>query len=420
MKDTEKIINSGNNVYVVGIKGAGVAGLAQFLKGRGYKISGSDTKEKFFTDALLKKAHIPYREGFSTKNIPHKIDWVLASNAYISKDSENPEIKALRRRKIPIFSYPEVLSYFFNKSYGIAIAGTHGKTTTSAAIAHILKTAGMRPSALIGGEVINWKSNTLTGKSNIFVIEADEYKDAFLNYRPNVIVILNTDWDHPDYFRTHKKYLISFKKFKRNLKPGGRIFEPRNFIKIKLPANPRIAGEHNKYNLKAAVAVTKHLGVKNNIIKKAIANFKGTQRRLEVVGKLRGNILVDDYAHNSQKVEASINALRDEYPNKEITVVFQPHTYTRTVQFLEEFARALILADNIFLLDIYSSAREKKGKITSNDLMREVIKLGKLADNLRTVSAAVRFFKKWPRKNQVIVAMGAGDVGALAHKLKGV
>ncbi|OGE84513.1 MAG: hypothetical protein A2846_04505 [Candidatus Doudnabacteria bacterium RIFCSPHIGHO2_01_FULL_49_9] len=437
-----KIIGRGRNVYVVGIKGAGVAGLAQILKAKGFEITGSDTKDRFFTDAILKRARIPYFEGFSRDNVVNafsrhrpirangpmrKINWALVSNAYLMDPVTNPEILELRRQKIPILSYPEALSHFFNESFGIAIAGTHGKTSVASALAFILDHAGLNPNALIGGEVLNWNSNAIVsapsvasakeGQKNIFVLEADEYKDAFLNYRPDIAVVLNTDWDHPDYFKSHADYKKSFKKFTQSVKPGGKVFTAKDFAKTPGKIETPLIGEHNQFNLRAAWIVARYLGVPERTIRDALKKFKGTRRRLETVGRLGTSILIDDYAHNPQKVAASLQALKKHYPKKKIIVVFQPHTYSRTEAFLGDFAKVLLLADETHLLDIYASAREVKGTVTSDDIVLEVQRLGKNAVNLRTVENAAEFFKKNPPKNAVLAAMGAGNVGDLAHIL---
>lgn len=415
--EVKKIIGRGRNVHVVGIKGAGVAGLVQILKAKGFHVSGSDTHEKFFTDEILKRAGIPYHEGFSAKNIASDTDWALASNAYLGEPITNPEILELKKRKISILSYPQALSHFFNTSYGIAISGTHGKTTVSAIVAFILNYAGKEPNALIGSEVINWKSNAIVGESDIFVLEADEYREQFLEYKPHIIAILNTDWDHPDYFKTHEAYKEAFEKFKENLQEGGKIFTFVDFNEPKIKFETKLIGEHNQFNLNAAHQICRHLGIEESVIRRAIAEFEGTVRRLQVVGKYKGSIVVDDYGHNPQKVAAGLKALKAHYPDRDIVVVFQPHTFSRTEAFVKEFAEALTLADDIYLLDVYASAREARGTTTSENIREEIKKLGRHAINLETVSEAVKFFHNTPPKNSVIVAMGAGNVGDLAEAL---
>ena len=415
--EIEKIINSGKNVYVVGIKGAGVSAMAQILKTKGFDVTGVDSHEKFFTDELLKKAGIPYFEGFDIKNIPSKVSWAFASSAYLGEPITNPEVLELKRRGIPVLGYSDVLSWAFNQSRGVAISGTHGKTSVTAMIAFVLYHAGLKPNALIGSEILDLKTNALSGESDIFVLEADEYRDQFLRYNPEVIAILNTDWDHPDYFKTEAQYRETFEKFKKNLKPGGKIFTAEDFAKIGAIESVMI-GDHNQFNMSAAYVVCRHLGVQDEAIRAALKEFKGTRRRLEIVGEWASNIIIDDYAHNSQKVAAALSALKKHYsPKRKVIVVFQPHTYSRTEQFINDFAKSLIIADEIYLLDIYASAREAKGTATSEDIIKLIEQSGRSAKNLKTVDEAVKFFRNNPPKNSVIAFMGAGNVGDGAREL---
>ena len=333
---------------MVGIKGAGMAGLAQILKGLGYGVQGSDTREKFYTDAILKRLRIPVVERFSPKNI-RDADLVIASNAYIqgtgnpstqlraSRDrgSGYSEVREARRRKIPVLSYPEAVGELFNTPFGIAVAGTHGKSTTAAMISVLLEKLGADPTALIGAEVLNWHSNARISRptnyqlptTNYFVLEADEYKNAFLHYLPNMIVLTNVEWDHPDVFPNLAKYAWAFKKFMHNLKQKGTIIVSRDnniawrvaqqkknniisfgrhahsTVRIKdvvvRPAGTTCSvffkkkrlgrvtltlwGEHQAHNAAAAIACGLALGFPFPRIKKALAAFQGTRRRFELL-----------------------------------------------------------------------------------------------------------------------------------------
>ena len=400
-------------VYMVGIKGAGMTGLAQILKARGFLVSGSDTREKFFTDAILKKAGIKYFENFSAKNLPKKIGWAVVSNAYLGRTINNPEIAELRKRKITILPYARAVGKIFNQSFGIAVAGTHGKTTTSAILAFILKQAGMNPTALIGGELLNWKSNSCVGKGP-FVLEADEYREQFLNYRPFIIVLTGIDYDHPDYFPTPTSYKKAFAKFKKQLKWGGKIFTNRS-----RPAHyeSKLFGKHNRQNLDLAAQVAEYLGIKRPAVGGALKKFAGIRRRMEKMGHCHGYTLIDDYAHNPPKVACALQALREAYPNRKITAIFQPHTFSRTAKFLKDFAKALTGADQIYLLDVYGSAREKIGKIGTDELVKTLAKLGCHATNLKTINLAVKFFSKQKTGKGILVTMGAGDVYKIAEQL---
>ena len=400
-------------VYMVGIKGAGMAGLAQILKARGFSVSGSDTREKFFTDVILKKAGIKCFENFSVKNLPKKIDWAVASGAYLGRVKNNPEITELLKRKIPVLPYARAVGKIFNQSFGIAVTGTHGKTTTSALLAFILKQAGLNPTALVGGELLNWKSNSRAGNGP-FVLEADEYREQFLNYRPSIIVLTGIDYDHPDYFPTPASYRRAFIKFKKRLKPGGKIFTTRE-NPARLKSN--LHGKHNRQNLDLAVQVAEYLGISRATISKALKKFAGIRRRMEKKGHCRGYILIDDYAHNPPKVACALQALREAYPNRKIAVIFQPHTFSRTARFLKDFAKVLTDADKIYLLDVYGSAREKIGQIGTDELVKALAKLGRHATNLKTINSAIKFFSRQKFGKGVLVTMGAGDVYKIAEQL---
>src|SRR3989338_8957986 len=197
-------LNSARNAYLIGIKGVGMCALAQILKSRGVRVLGSDTYEKFFTDEVLKKLKIECKEGFAKKNLPKNIDVIIASNAYIN--TQNPEIAEADRRGVSVISYPDALAELFNNAYGIAIAGSHGKSTTTAMLGYILEYAGMDPTVIVGSRVNQWGSNARASRQNLkplnsqtngahhyFVAEADEYRDAFLKYRPKMIVLTNID-----------------------------------------------------------------------------------------------------------------------------------------------------------------------------------------------------------------------------------
>ena len=435
-------LNTKKRIHMIAIKGAGVSGLAQILKGLGHNVSGSDTVDTFFTDKILKKTGICVKTPFSVKNIPQNIDLAISSMAYLKSD--NIEIKELKKRKIPIFGYANALGSIFNQYYGIAIAGTHGKSTVSAMIAYILEQAGLEPFALIGAELLNWKSNARISKKlqanqqisrpknifqiknkkqdsyfeqskkqeSYFVIEADEYKEQFLNYKPNIIVLTDIDFDHPDYYKNKKAYKNAFKKFIKNIKRNGVIIKNNRLISKNYDL--QLIGKHNQRNANLAYLTCKKLGIQDKVIKKALIKFKGTRRRLEKVGKFKNATVIDDYAHHPTEVKASLLALKKEYPNKELVVLFHPHTFSRTKEFLKEFAKSLEIADKIYLLDIYSSSREKHSNITSDDIIKNIKKEAK---NLKTILYAIKFFKKNLSSKQVLVTMGAGNVCNVAYSL---
>jgi len=293
------ILNASKSVYLVGIKGVGMTALAQILQGMGKKVSGSDTHEKFFTDGVLKKLKISFKEGFRASNLPKNTDLVIHSTAFDPK--VHPELIATKKKKIPVISYPEAASILFNNSLGIAISGTHGKTTTSALVAESMKNLGFNLTALIGSRVNNWKSNAIvprrnpgggevpTKRKSFFVIEADEHQNKLRFYRPWSIVLTNIDYDHPDfykkesdYYNAFKNWVAKWKKSKFSLPKIGvfngddsKIKRLIRELKLKstedciiltygkgkncnfkiqnnLPSVPNLIGQHNAYNLAAA------------------------------------------------------------------------------------------------------------------------------------------------------------------------
>jgi len=439
-------ICQGRNIYFVGIKGAGMAGLAQILKGLGYRVSGSDIADTFFTDAILRRAGIEFYEGFDPRHIPADVDWAVSSGAYLTESSKfkvqseklrlktknkkqktpyNPEIAELQKRGVPVVNYPEALAYFFNQSFGIAVTGTHGKSTTTGMIAYILEQARKNPFALVGAELLNWHSNARVPNTDpcsmlhasCFVIEADEYREQFLYYKPNVIVITNIDYDHPDYFATKDDYQQAFEKFKNTLKPEGFVIRHGDFSLPLTPYRLSLIGAHNQQNAALAYETCRRLGIDDKTIRQALASYQGLRRRLERVGEYKGTLLIDDYAHHPAEVEASLKALKEAYPGRRLIVLFHPHTYSRTGMFLKKFASSLTLADELYLLDIYASAREQKGDVSSDDLAEEIALLGHTARNLNNIENAVHYMSAYLNEGDVFVTMGAGDVFRVADQL---
>ena len=211
MSPQNHLLKSSQNIHLIGIKGVGMTALAEILKNKGKKVSGSDTEEKFFTDKVLKKLKIPFKEGFEATNLSAKTDLIIHSTAY--NPETHPEIQAGKQRKIAIITYPEAVAQLFNESLGVAVCGTHGKTTTSAILAVGLKKLGFDPTALIGSKVNGWGSNAISGKSPLLVIEADEHQDKLRLYNPWGIIMTNIDYDHPDFYPNEEAYFSSFQNF---------------------------------------------------------------------------------------------------------------------------------------------------------------------------------------------------------------
>jgi UDP-N-acetylmuramate--alanine ligase len=467
-------LNKIKKAYVIGIKGSGVIAVVEILHSMGIEITGSDTSEKFFTDAILKRLKIKFKEKFDPKNIPEDTDLVIYSTAY--NEENNLEFKSAKVRNLPMMSYPEVLAHLFNRKYGIAVCGTHGKTTTSAMLAHVLKTARTDPSAIIGSKVANWEGNALIGKGEYFVAEADEYQGKLSLYDPKAIILTSCDFDHPDYFKTFEDYKEVFKEFAAKITKAGFLvvwgdstdtlevadsarcnvikygFGEDNNLRVEIVDTKikeeiaekleikqekfqtfrailngedlgkfeiRLFGKHNILNASAVIAAAKKLNLDMEKVKEGLLDFSGTSRRFEYIGERNGAILIDDYGHHPEELKATLRAAREIYPEKTIWAVFHPHTFTRTKALLSEFSQSFTDATKVIILDIYGSAREVQGGVHSKELVDliNVYEQGK-AEYVPTIDKVVEYLKPRIGPNDMVIAIGAGNGWEVVEKLK--
>lgn len=448
-------------VYIIGIKGSGTAALACLLKQVGAEVSGSDAEEKFFTDDLLESQGIQFFEKFETQNIPQDVDLVLYSTAYSQEN--NQEMKEAEKRGLLMLSYPEMLGKIFNQNWGLAVCGTHGKTTTSAFLAHVLKISGKNPSAIIGSQVKNWESNVLAGRGEYFVIEADEYQDKFQYYDPKAVILTSLDWDHPDFFPDMGSYRKVFSQFVSKIPKAGFlvvwgdsaetlevakeskcevvkygmnkdndlqilnykttetgqtfeiIYKNENLGKFKT----QLLGKHNALNAGSVAAACLKLGIGIEEIRKGIQNFQGTSRRMEFIGQRNGALIFDDYGHHPEEIKATLRSFKEKYPKKKIIAVFHPHSFSRTEALLEGFAQSFDDADQVIVLDIYGSARENRGNVSSKDLVNLINKYDESkAQYIPTVEKAVDFLKDNAGEKDLVLTIGAGNVFEAAQKLR--
>lgn len=448
-------------VYCIGIKGAGMAAIAEIFKGHKKSVSGSDTDEIFFTDEALKRSGIKYKEGFSADNIPSGTDLIIYSTAYNEKN--NPEVVEAKKRNIPMMSYSEALGELFKEKFGIAVCGTHGKTTTTAMLAECMNGAGVNPEAIVGSRVIQWQGSALHGEGKYFVAEADEYQNKLQHYNPLAVVLTSVDWDHPDYFPTFDDYKKVFEEFVARIPRHGFLIccgDDADAIKVSKSAKCEVLkygfgkendymvnkhrtkngnqsftvfyndkklgdfsiglpGKHNILNAIAAIAVCYKLGLNLDKVGEALKNFQGTARRFEYIGERNNAILIDDYAHHPEEVKATLKAAREIYPRKNIQVVFHPHTFTRTKALLQEFSQSFNNADRVIVMDIYGSAREEQGGVSSKDLVDLINKYNPdRAEYVATIDEVVELLRDKIGKNDVVFSMGAGDVWRVVDKLK--
>lgn len=458
------------NIYLVGIKGAGMTALAELLASEGAKIAGSDTEEHFYTEEILQRLQIPYAEEFSKDHISKDIDLVIYSTAY--KKELHPELLAAEEAEIPLLSYPEAIGKLTEEKLTLAVCGTHGKTTTSSLLAETLRGLGEDPSAIIGSKISQWEGSALSGQGKFFVLEADEYQNKLAYYQPFAVILTSVDYDHPDFFPDTESYKKVFRDFIARIPKHGVLvyngddsqvaevakearcttysygFLADNDIQIHkyLPYPPEafgrpgilqsfsltkdgeplgsfelsLAGRHNAMNASAVIALLAHFSVSLQNAKKIVAQFVGTARRFEYLGERFGALIYDDYAHHPEELRTTLQAFRELYPKKNIIAIFHPHTFTRTKALLHEFAQSFEAVDEVLVLPIYGSAREEQGGVASEDLVTLINSYSSNHEKARIETVyeeVVKTLEKNMGKNDVIVSLGAGDVWQITHAL---
>ena len=417
----------GKRIHFVGITGVGMVGLATLFHEMHCIVTGSDTEEEFFTRTILEELSIPVTV-FNEKNITSQIDEVIYSTAYALT---HPEIQKAHELGIRTRTYAEALAQFASEQKTIVVTGTHGKTTTAAMLAEILIAAGKDPSALIGSVVTDWGRSARLGEGEWFVVEGDEYQGKFLEFDPYAAIVTNIDYDHPDFFPTEEDYFEAFREFLGSIQPGVPVvMREEDLRRIKFSPTDTLAtlvpyrlediklsalGEHNQMNASSARALASCFGIEDVVIDEALLKFSGTKRRLEYhTDEDAELVLIDDYAHHPTEIRASLRAIRDRYADRDITVVFQPHTFSRTVEFFDGFTKAFSDADHVVILEVYGSAREKGGAVDGKMLVKEMKGHHGDVEYAKDLAEAKTFIPTATKG--VFVTMGAGDVWKLLQK----
>ena len=407
-------------VFFIGIGGIGTSAIARMMHLAGKDVSGSDMSENELTNEL-KQLGINITIGQGFKLILPDTDLIVYTIAIPRYD---PVLfQQVKNSNILYKSYPEMLGLITANKYTIAVAGTHGKTTTTAMIAKILIDAKLDPSVIVGS-LLNpsnfpgqKKSNLIVGQSEYFIVEACEYERSFLNIKPKLSVITNIEADHLDYYKDLEDIKSAFQQFTSQ---SEKVIRDYTGYLNKVP-KLKVPGEHNRLDAAAAYAVAKVLNIKDDIIQKSLAEFSGTWRRLEKKAETEaGTIIYDDYAHHPTEIRASIEALRELYPisKKKITIVFQPHLYSRTKALFEDFAKCFKGADRIILLPIYFAREDKDESISSGKLAEAICKNGEKAIAFTDFELAENYLKgEIFDKNEVFVTMGAGEAYKVADKV---
>ena len=423
---------SGQKVHMIGISGIGMSALSAFLLAKGCKVTGTDT---------VKSKDVPAEVKFlgeqAEKNVKKGVDLAIVSHAI---PLDNPELKKAVELKIPVLTYPEAIGKLTDGFKLVSICGTHGKSTTTAMLSGILVDAGLDPNIIVGTRVPKLgNKNYRIGESKIFVLESCEYKEAFLHYHPDMLVITNIDPDHLDYYKTIDNYFKAFKEYLNNVKAGGVVvfngddaqsldtikWYKGDMEKVSLGdrdrLNLKVIGRHNQYNAWQAVVAAKALGVKEEDAIKSLEEFEGTWRRLEYKGLVNGAKVYDDYGHHPTEISATLNALKHEYAGKKIICVFQPHQYSRTITFFDEFVDALQDAYYVIIPDIYEvrDSKEDVGKIDVDDFVEAINEYEGIdrAVNGNGFPNTINILKQILTKDDICLVMGAGNVTQICDML---
>lgn len=446
-------LKSIKKIYFVGIGGIGMSALARYFLLRGCEVFGYDKTETELTKKLaLEGMKIHYTDDVSY--IPEGLDLVVFTPAIPKTHSE---WVYFQENGFPVLKRSEVLGVISRSMKCIGVAGTHGKTTTSSIVTHILRTGGVDATAFLGGISLSLGSNFVEGKSDWVVVEADEYDRSFLRLSPDMAIITAIDPDHLDIYGDEENFRKGFRDFTRKIKPNGHVF-PNATLELKGDAedaekgikyvdygveagvyrseNLRVEdgffvfdfkspienienikftlpGRHNVENATAAIAVAQQIGITGEAVKEALANFKGIKRRFDFVLRDEKNVFIDDYAHHPTELESAIAAARALYPTQKLTGIFQPHLFTRTRDFQDGFAEALDKLDEVFLMDIYPARELPIEGVTSEILFNKMKNPHKTLVTKQNLMDILR-----GRVFEVLMTLGAGDIDTFVKPIK--
>jgi UDP-N-acetylmuramate--alanine ligase len=437
------------NIHFVGIGGIGMSGIAEVLAERGLRVSGCDLKGSAASDLLVARG-VTVLAGHDPAHL-EGVDLVVVTSAV---KGHNAEIDAALHRGIPVVKRKEMLGAIANPKRGIGVSGTHGKTTTSAMVATVLAEAGLDPTVIVGGVLRNLGTNARNGHGELVVVEADEYDRSFHALEPEIAVVTNIEADHLEYYGTFEAIEEAFAVFVRGVRravigcvdeapvakllegclPALRVVryglsEAADVRAVKVTFHDRgsafevpgfgafklfVPGEHNVRNALAAIAVARELSIDSAVTAAALARFLGVERRFQILGDYAGAIVVDDYAHHPTEIRATLGAARHGYPGRRLVALFQPHLYSRTVDFAREFGESLRVADIAIVAPIYA-AREQPVEGVSARIIAEAVGGVEFLD--RSHLEIINELRRRLQPNDIFIAMGAGDVHEIAEAL---
>ena len=438
------------HIHFVGIGGIGMSGIAELLLNLGYKVSGSDTSSSDITRRLESLGGIIF-QGHSAEQI-HGADVVVTSSAI---GPDNPEVAAAGQGSIPVIPRAEMLAELMRLKYSVAIAGAHGKTSTTSIVASVLGKGGLDPTVVIGGKLKSIDSNALLGEGDYIVAEADESDGSFLKISPTIAVVTNIDREHLDFYQdlnAIKEVFLSFidkipfyglavlclddepiqdiipniqKRFTTYGMSTQADFQAKDVVFEGLKSRFHVhhlgvrlgeivlnlPGIHNVYNALAAIVVGIELDIPFGVIKSALQTVEGVQRRLEIKGENKGVTVVDDYGHHPTEVKITLQAVRESWPDRRVVVVFQPHRYTRTQALFDDFTRAFYQSDLLVVLPIYAAGEKKIKGVEGHTLFEGIRSHGhREVVYMQDFETAVSHLKKVLTQSDILLTLGAGDV----------
>ena len=450
------------HAHFIGIGGVSMSGLAEILKKEGFTVSGSDMKQSDTTRSLESNG-IKVYIGQVASNITDDIDFVVYTAAIHPDNEEYVEVK---NREIPMLTRAEFLGQVMdNYKYSVAVAGTHGKTTTTSMMAHIMLEAKTDPTISIGGHLEAINGNIKVGSSDYFVTEACEYTNSYHEFKAYASIILNIDNDHLDFFKNIENIAASFATFATKTQDGGALIvngdmkyrdqvieavKDRNIevitfgkedgnkyqaknIHLNELGQPTytlyidgedqgeislsVMGEHNAINSLSAIAASQYIGIDMDSIREGLKKCHSADRRFQYKGTTsKGATIIDDYAHHPTEISASLAVAKAVVKNK-LWVAFQPHTYSRTKAHLEDFAKALSVSDHVLLADIYAAREKDDGSVSSKDLEKKLLELGCDAVYLGDFESIEKYFEKNSENNDMLITMGAGNIDSVGVEL---